>query len=199
MDFEPIENLVVTELGRALGRKTSVQAGPAYTPPLGGMQPTVYVHAARYEDFQGVATNGAQTSRIRVRRGRRWGTGEERPARLTIEVICIAAAYQTVRELSSVITPRTLLALKGLDEIDLAQASSRFGRLTFKDFTSHLAFAESAIRIEEELRYHSQRLSFELNGFLHSWIPEPKPAKKPTTTKASEKASAKPKQAAPSG
>lgn len=178
MDFEAIENVVVSELGRALRRKALVQAGPSHTPPLAGMQPTVFVHAARFEDFEGVTANGAQTTRRRVRQGRRWGMGEERPARLSLEVTGIASAYNTVQALGSVLTPRTLLALRALKQVDLTKLPPRFGKLSFEDFSCHLALAESSIQVDDELRYHSQRLVFELNGFLHCWTPEPTPPKK---------------------
>jgi len=200
MNFDGIESRLVADLQRSLGRGVAVRAGPEVTLALGGMEPTVFVHAARFDDAGGVTAEGAHISRRPVRDGRRSGIAEERPGRISVEVVCIAAAYKTVKELSTTIAPVSLLALTRERQVLVGDSGKGAVRLKFSDFTASIASAETCVRVENDLRYHRGQLRLRLDGFLHVWITTsggvkpveprpvaPKPVEKPRGRKKTRK------------
>ena len=70
MNLDSIETLLVAKLTRLLHKKVDVRAGPVATLALGGMRETVFIHAARFEDNNGITPDGASIARRPVRSGR---------------------------------------------------------------------------------------------------------------------------------
>lgn len=170
MNFDGIETRLLADLKRTLGRGASVIAGPAVTPVLGGMEPTVFVHAGRFIDNGGVTADGARVTRRPVREGRRSGIAEERPGRICVDVTCVATAYKTVKDLSTLIAPRSLLSLTVAREFPVGQLANGSVKIAFADFAPSIALSESFVKEETDFRYHAQRLVFQLDGFLHTWV-----------------------------
>lgn len=160
MNLDRIEDVIVPSLKRLLGRKVAVVQGPLASPKLGGMQPMVFVHAAAFED------DGAGERRP-VREGRYRGFAEERPGRIVVEVSCLSAAYATMKDLCTAISPQVLRSLEYEREFEVGQLPNRTVRLAFRDFTAGLARSDY-VRVDEgEVSYHLARLEFHLEGFLH--------------------------------
>jgi hypothetical protein len=170
MNFDAIETQLVADLQRALGSSVDVLAGPEGTPPLGGMQPTVFMHAALYEDAEGAAADGAQVARQRVRDGRFSGYVEQRLGRVSVAITCVASAYQTGKALATIAAPRSLLSLSAAQPVPAGQLLDGSVRLMFADFSASIARAESFARQDGNVRYHAQRIELHLDGFLHMWV-----------------------------
>lgn len=167
MNLDAIEILLVEKLKRLLRNQADVFAGPVATLALGGMQETVFIHAARFEDHNGIAHDGASIARRLVRHGRVSGIAEERPCLIVVEVTCIATTYSRIKALSGEITPEILLALACEREFELGASDSRQSYLKFTDFQACLNQAETIRREDDHLVFHLEGLVFHINGALH--------------------------------
>jgi hypothetical protein len=167
MNLDPIENLLVGKLGRLLRKQADVLAGPVSTLVLGGMQETVFVHAARFEDHNGITPDGASIARRPLRNGRVSGIAEERPCLLVVEVTCVATAYSRIKALCREITPEILLVLACEREFELGASDNRQSSLRFTDFQACLNRAETNRREDDGLVFHLEQLVFHINGALH--------------------------------
>jgi hypothetical protein len=170
MNLDRIESALVPSLKRFLGRKIEVVAGPVFSPPLGGMQPMVFVHAQSFEDGGGVTPEGARTARRPVSEKRNKGYAEERPGRILLEITVLARVYDTVKRLCHGLSPFVLRALAAEEEYPVGELKNRSVRLAFADFEVNIGSA-AFDRVEEaEVVYHAGRLTFRLDGYLHSWV-----------------------------
>ena len=167
MNLDPIENLLIEKLKRLMGKEADVIAGPVATLALGGMQETVFIHAARFEDHNGVTPEGASIARRPVRSGRVTGVTEERPCAIVVEISCIATAYSRVKALSGKITPEILLVLACEREFEVGASDNRQGLLKFTDFQTSLNQVETIRREEDHIIFHCERMVFHINGALH--------------------------------
>jgi hypothetical protein len=167
MNLDAIEILLVEKLRRLLRRQTDVLAGPVATLALGGMQETVFIHAARFEDHNGITPDGASIARRPFRSGRYTGTAEERPSLIVVEVTCIATAYSRVKALSGGITPEILVALACEREFELGVSDNRRSSLKFADFQACLNQTETIRQEDDHIVFHLERLVFHLDGALH--------------------------------
>jgi hypothetical protein len=167
MNLDAIEILLVAKLRRLLRKQADVLAGPVSTLALGGMQETVFIHAARFEDHNGITPDGASIARRPFRRGRVSGIAEERPCLIVVEVTCIATAYSRIKALSEEITPEILLALACEREFELGASGNRQSSLKFTDFQACLNQAETIRREDDDIVFHLERLVFHINGALH--------------------------------
>jgi hypothetical protein len=131
------------------------------------MRQTVFVHALRFEDYGGVTLDGARTGRQPVRKGRVAGFTEARPGRIVIEVVAVATPLARVQALAGRITPAVLLALAGERSFSMGESANRLVSLRFTDFSPSLALAETSRVVEDDVEYHTGRLVFHLEGFLH--------------------------------
>ena len=68
MNLDPIEILLVEKLKRLLRKQADVLAGPVSTLALGGMHETIFIHAARFEDHNGITPDGASIARRPIRK-----------------------------------------------------------------------------------------------------------------------------------
>lgn len=166
MNLDVIESLLVEKLKRLLRNQADIVAGPVATLALGGMQETVFVHAARFEDHNGIAPDGALIARRLVRRGRVSGITEERPCLIVVEVTCIATSYSRIKALSGEISPEILLALACEREFDLGASDNRQSYLKFIDFQANLNRAHTIRREDDHLVFHLEDLAFHINGTL---------------------------------
>lgn len=197
MNLDGIEQLLVAQLKKRLPPEAIIRPGPVVALPLGGMRPTVFVHGARFDDLDGKSREGARIGRRRVEAPGRTGIAEERPAKITIEVVCVASAYTTVKTMSEVVSPAVLRELSAQREFLVASTASQSSRLTFADFQPVLHQAETTVKEESDLSYHCSRMVFHLNGFLHTRITKKgglQPAAKAANKKAAKKKKAKRKQ-----
>lgn len=202
MNLDAIENLLVEKLKRLLRKQADVLPGPVATLALGGMQETVFIHAARFEDHNGITPEGASIARRPVRSGRVSGIAEERPCLIVVEITCIATAYSRVKTLSGEIAPATLLALSCEREFELGSSANRQSSLKFADFKSSLNQVETIRQEDDHLVIHLERLVFHINGALHVQLSKygglkakrpPKKTPKKTVKKSGEKSKIKPK------
>jgi len=167
MNLDTIELLLVEKLKRLLPKQVDILAGPVATLALGGMQETIFIHAARFEDHNGISADGASIARRPVRHGRVSGIAEERPCHIVVEVTCIATAYNRIKTLSGEITPEILLALACEREFELGTSDNRQSSLRFKDFQATLNQSETIRQEDDHLVFHLERLVFHINGALH--------------------------------
>ncbi len=167
MNLDSIETLLVAKLTRLLRKKVDVRAGPVATLALGGMRETVFIHAARFEDNNGITPDGATIARRPVRSGRITGIAEERPCLIVVEITCIATAFTRVKALSGVITPAVLLALACEREFSLGASANQQSSIKFSDFQASLNLVETVRREDDNLVFHLERLVFHLNGAVH--------------------------------
>jgi len=167
MNLGKIESQLTGRLKRLLGRSVQVIAAPATAPVLGGMRPTVYVHASKFEDFGGITATGAHIARTRVSQPPFNGFAEKRPSRIIIHISCLAASYATVQKLCSSITPMVLLTLETLPEIPVGASKNNSVRLSYDDFTACLNAAEFKRQQEQDFAVFCGQLVFYLEGFLH--------------------------------
>lgn len=166
MNLDAIETLLVEKLKRLLRKQVDVLPGPVATLALGGMQETLFIHAARFEDNSGNTPDGAAIGRRPVRSGRVSGVAEERPCLIIVEVTCIATSYSRIKALSSEISPEILLALACEREFELGTSDNRQSSLKFTDFQSNLSHAETIREEDDHLIFHFERLVFHINGTL---------------------------------
>ena len=202
MNLDAIEILLVEKLRRLFGKQVDVLAGPVSTLALGGMQETVFVHAARFEDNNGITPHAASIARRPFRSGRVSGITEERPCLVVVEVTCIATAYSRIKVLSGEITPEILLALACEREFELGTSGNRRSSLKFTDFQACLNRTETIRREDDDLAFHLERLVFHINGALHVQLskygglnakrPLPKKSVKKTVKKPVRKSIKKP-------
>jgi len=167
MNLDPIEVLLVEKLEKLLRKQADVLAGPVSTLALGGMQETIFIHAARFEDHNGITPDGASIARRPIRKGSVSGIAEERPCLIVVEVTCIATAYSRIKALSEGITLEILLALACEREFDLGASVNKQSSLKFTDFQACLNQAETARREDDDFVLHLERLVFHINGALH--------------------------------
>jgi hypothetical protein len=167
MNLDAIEILLVEKLRRLLRKQADVLAGPVSSLALGGMQETVFIHAARFEDHNGITPDGASIARRPFRNRRVSGIAEERPCHIVVDVTCIATAYSRIKALSGKITPEIMLALACEREFELGASDNRQSSLKFTDFQACLNQAETIRREDDDLVFHLERLVFHINGALH--------------------------------
>lgn len=167
MNLEAIEILLVEKLRRLLRKQVDVLAGPVSKLALGGMQETVFIHAARFEDHNGITPDGASIARRPFRSGRVSGITEERPCLIVVEATCIATAYSRIKALSGEVTPEILLALACEREFELGASEKRQSSLRFTDFQACLNRAETIRRDDDDIVFHLERLVFHISGALH--------------------------------
>ena len=168
MNLEPIEAYLVTSLKRVFSRRVILIAGPESPPPLAGLQPTVFVHAARFFDHDGLTTDGARTGRRAVRGpGRLRGFEEERPARIVVSVTVISATHRQVQELCEPVAPEVLFRLETMPEVPLGGRPRGGTSLAFADFRACLHDTEYGHDEVDDISYHRGRLTFHLDGFFH--------------------------------
>jgi len=167
MNLDSIETLLIAKLTRLLRKKADVHAGPVATLALGGMRETVFIHAARFEDKNGITSDGAFIGRRPIQSGRITGIAEERPCLIVVEITCIATAYTRVKVLSEVVSPTILLALACEREFALGASANQQSSLKFADFQASLNLVESSRHEDDDVVFHVERLVFHLNGSLH--------------------------------
>lgn len=168
MNLEPIEAFLVTSLKRIFGRSVILIAGPESPPPLAGLQPTVFVHAVRFFDHDGLTADGARIGRRAVPGpGRLRGFEEERPARIEVSVTAISATHRQVQELCEPVAPEVLFRLETMPEVPLGGRPRGGTSLTFADFRACLHDTEYGRDEVDGIGYHRARLTFHLDGFLH--------------------------------
>ncbi|MFT5657490.1 MAG: hypothetical protein ACI9KN_000763 [Gammaproteobacteria bacterium] len=131
------------------------------------MQETIFVHASRFEDDNGITADGATITRRPFRSGRVSGIAEERPCLIVVEISCIATAYSLIKALSEVITPQVLLVLACAREFELGASSNRQSSLKFTDFQASINQVETIRREDDDLVFHIERLIFHLQDALH--------------------------------
>ncbi len=200
MNLDAVELLLKRHLTKRVGRAVAVRIGAEVTPPLGGMRPVVFVQASRFEDLGGVTIDGAQVARRPISpSSKSEGIAEERPARVVIEVSCVAATHAGVNELCAELTPEVLRRLEIEHTLQVGAPDDPRVALSFLDFSASLHRAEFAPRERDGHSYHGARLEFHLSGFLHVKIAktgrlEPAARKRPkaaTVKKAARKAGGK--------
>jgi hypothetical protein len=167
MTLDSIELLLVEKLRRLLRKQADVLAGPVSSLPLGGMQETVFIHAAHFVDHNGATSDGASIARRPFKNGRVAGLVEERPCHIVLEVTCIATTYHRIKTLSGEISPEVLLILACEREFELGVSGNRRSSLKFTDFQVSLNQMETTRQEDDDLVYHMARMIFHLDGALH--------------------------------
>lgn len=181
-----------------------MNAGPVATGPATGIRPEVFIHAARFEDWNGTMPDGARIARRRAGLEkvmvalRRPGGGftEERPGRIVIDVTCVSGALKQVQLIAALASPVILLALERMPDPALAALDSAGARLRFAEFTVALHQCVTSRQTGDRVPVFEELLTFHLDGFLHVAVKQnppaaAKPAPKPTP-KPSPKPPAKP-------
>lgn len=195
MNLGPIETLLTEKLRRLLRKQAEVIAGPVFPLALGGMQETVFVHAARFEDHDGITADGATIARRPIRIGRYSGFAEERPGLVVVEATCIATTYSRVKALCEEITPEILLALACEREYEVGASDNRRSSLKFTDFQAYLNRVETIRREDDDVVFHLERLVFHIKGALHVQLSKYgglKPRRQPSPGKSVNKAAKTP-------
>jgi len=155
-------------LKRTFGSKVLLIAGPESPPPLAGLEPTVFVHAARFIDHEGRTEDGARIGRRAVRGpGRQRGFEQERPARIVVSVTTISATHRQVQELCEPVAPEVLFRLETMPDVLLGVRPSGGTLLSFEDFHACLHGTQYGRDDVDGIGYHWARLTFHLDGFLH--------------------------------
>lgn len=195
MNLDPIEVLLVEKLGRLLRNQADVIAGPVFPLALGGMQETVFVHAARFEDYDGITQDGATIARRPIRIGRYSGFTEERPCLIVVEATCIATTYSRVKALCEEISPEILLSLACEREFEVGSSDDRRSSLKFTDFLACLNRVETIRQEDDDIVFHLERLVFHIKGALHVQLSKYgglKPTRRPPPKKPVKKVVKKP-------
>lgn len=182
MNMQQLEIPLKTQLQRALGKAVEVKVQPAAIPVLGGMRPTVFIHASEFQDLGGVTDSGARIAREPIAEPPYKGFTEQRPARMIVKVTCMAATYVGVQELMATIVPTVLLGLESLSAFSLGDTPNNKVRLGFDDFRACLHHSRINRQEADDVVLFAGEMIFYLNGFLHVVVsrrgalkPPPKP------------------------
>ncbi len=167
MDLGVIEAYLQEALAAVVPAGVTVQAGPPTAGPGTGARGEIFVHAARYEDWNGTTADGARTARRRVGAKGSGGFVEERPGRLIVEVACVAGALKQVQQLAALVGPLVLLALERMPAPLLAASKTPPVTLRFDDFRVALHRCATSIQVDDRVAVHHGSLTFHLDGFLH--------------------------------
>ena len=170
MDLGVIETFLQAAVKRAVPPEVAVMPGPPVAGPATGLRAEVFVQVVRYEDLGDVTDEGARVARRPARAAKLAGFAEERPARITVEVTSVCAARAQMHRLCSLVAPPLLLALDTMPDPALATLPDGSVSLVFSDFTAVLAGCETTRQVHDAAACHEGRLTFHLNGFLHTCV-----------------------------
>jgi hypothetical protein len=199
MDARKVEGFIGKRLKRTLGKQISVIGEPVAITKFSGIKPEVFVFVSNITDFDGLMPDGAHTARRPVKGESTYkGFEEERPARITLTVSCLAGNYKLLHEICNLVTPATLLALELLPRFTLGSLPDDSVELFFEDFTSNLHTADYSRLTQNNTPFFKADLVFYMNGFIKMWLTKrggflskstsrPKMRKKPHVSKSKVK------------
>jgi hypothetical protein len=167
MDMSPLETAILERLKSVLGRSIRITAGPFAPPALGGLHTAVTVHTAAYTDFDGATLEGERIARRNVTKPSHIEYAEERPARITIVVTCVAGAYEAVQSCCGLIAPAVLYALEPLRSFSLGKQEDGTADIRYSDCSAWLHECTTEYVHSEPAGYYLGRLVFFLDGFAH--------------------------------
>jgi hypothetical protein len=168
MNLGVIEAHLLPGVQRMVGKQGRVLAGPPLYSAATGIRAEVWVHAARFEDRDGVTLDGVRTARrpLRLPSGVR-GFEEERPALIVLEVTCTGPTLASVQWLCGAIPPVVLPVLETMPHPELSSLPNGSVALRFANFTAALSGVEVSHRAVGDATFFAGLLTFRLNGFLH--------------------------------
>jgi hypothetical protein len=167
VDLGGIEAYLQRALDGALPAGVTVRSGPAFAGHATGLKPEVFIHAARFEDWNGTMPDGARIGRRRAGVKGAGGFVEERPGRIAIEVTCLAGTLKHVQLVSTLLSPLVLLALERMPDPVLAKAKGVPATLTFREFTVALHHCGTSRETDGTMAIYRGQIAFHLDGFLH--------------------------------
>lgn len=178
MQLGEIESYVALALRVALAERARVSMGPRHVRPDTGIAPEVWLHAARFTDLGGMAEDGGRVAPRRLDGGAGMTAhAEERPARIELEIGCIAPSYAEAMSLARELGPAALCALEAMPPPLLAGGALKAGEagveMRFADIVPVLHAWESHCRESANGHWYESRMLFRLEGFLHLRVVRP--------------------------
>lgn len=179
MDLGVIEAYLQGALDGALPASVTVRLGPAFSSQATGLKPEVFIHAARFEDWNGTMPDGARIKRRAAGKGAKAAGGfiEERPGRIVIDVTCVAGTVKHAQLVSTLLSPLVLLALERMPDPVVAKPKGVPATLTFREFTVALHQCGTSRESDGKVAVYREQMTFHLDGFLHVAVkknPSPK-------------------------
>lgn len=172
-----IEAYLQGALDGALPASVTIGVGPAFAGPASGIKPEVFIHAARFEDWNGTMPDGARIGRRGAGAKGAGGFVEERPGRIVIDVTCLAGTLKNVQLVSTLLSPLVLLALERMPDPVLAKPRGVSATLTFREFTVALHHCGTSREGDDKVAIYREQIAFHLDGFLHVSVKKNVPPK----------------------
>jgi hypothetical protein len=180
MDISPLETAILAKLKSVLDRSVRITTGPFTPPALSGLRTEVYVHAASFTDFDGATLEGDRIARHNVNKPTRVIYVEERPARITIMVTCIAGSYHALKSCDGLIAPAVLYALEPIRSFSLGKLEGGIAEIRFADCIAWLHESKTEYDHADPVGYYLGRLVFFLDGFANVQVIRSKDTRKLT-------------------
>lgn len=174
MNLGALETTLLAALQAAISDGVAWQRGPAFVGPSTGLRAQVFVHAGGFDDASGLADGGAQVARVPLTRpGGLAGFGEQRPASIDVDVVCVCAQHTQAQDLAGLLLPAALEALATLGPVRVSDPADALRRARFAEHRAVLHQMRSSRLAHEGAVAAQVALRFRLSGFLHTELVAP--------------------------